>query len=881
MAIALWAAAFLLVITGTSAQPVSTTQPSSDPAKLIQEADRLAWLRAWGAAEPLYTKAEKLFSARGDERNALYAQMSVLRGQLPRLPVPEVSARLAEYLEHPLVQSDDRLRLRALVIKGETDQDLDPSLAGESWREALLIAEKLGDAAWANRAKGELGLVAFLQGDVGASVIGLGQALKVAQGNGDVSSVVRWLTLFGHGYVQLGRPQEALDFYDRALKVASAVPELQFPVMTYVGRSNALIKLERSDEADQILKQAGDIAARHGARGYQAQLLTQQAMIAHQRAEPDRALALLAEAGDLARAAGGNRIVAEIALDTAKIQRERNRVAAAERTLRDGIEVARSMEEQLLLPRLLAGLADLKSSQRRYSEAAALLEESVELLEGLFTTASSPWVQSRLVSGMDEVFLAGIRLEGQRGSTGGMFAAIEQARGRPLLELLVNRPLSDQRQPQELRDGERQIAALQRKLLQTVDRRDRRQLLDQIFRAEEHLAPASTTLFDRTRRAGPRTRIALRDLQRVLSSDELFLQFALTEPRSYAIVVTKTSARLQHLPGRGEIRGQIESLLKNVRAGEDVSADAAALARVLVGSMPELASKRRLVVSPDAELHHVPFELLSGPGGRLLDSHVVSYAPSGSVLAVLRSGKQRSEQSRQVLAVSASPSSGNGAAPSTKAVSRNVYDLDPTKLRPLPAADDEARSVGAILNPKNATILLGERATETELKRQPLAEFGVLHFAVHGLPSSKFPARAALLLQPGGSDDGVLQAREILMLRLNAELVTLSACDTSSGSVHGQDGAASLVRPFIAAGARTVVANLWTADDTFSLSLMREFYRRLSAGSDIATAVRDAKVHMIKSFGPEAVPRLWSGVLVYGDGTATVFNGNTTSSKQE
>jgi hypothetical protein len=66
----------------------------------------------------------------------------------------------------------------------------------------------------------------------GASVIGLGQALKVAQGNGDVSSVVRWLTLFGHGYVQLGRPQEALDFYDRALKVASAIPELQFPVMT-------------------------------------------------------------------------------------------------------------------------------------------------------------------------------------------------------------------------------------------------------------------------------------------------------------------------------------------------------------------------------------------------------------------------------------------------------------------------------------------------------------------------------------------------------------------------------------------------------------------------------------------------------------------------
>ncbi len=108
------------------------------------------------------------------------------------------------------------------------------------------------------------------------------------------------------------------------------------------------------------------------------------------------------------------------------------------------------------------------------------------------------------------------------------------------------------------------------------------------------------------------------------------------------------------------------------------------------------------------------------------------------------------------------------------------------------------------------------------------------------------------------------------MLRLNATLVTLSACDTGSGSVHGQDGAASLVRPFIASGARTVVANLWAAEDTFSLALMREFYRRLAAGTDISEALRDAKLHMLKSFGPQAVPKLWSGVLAYGDGRGVI-----------
>jgi hypothetical protein len=84
---------------------------------------------------------------------------------LPTLSVPEVSERLSACLDDPVVENDERLRLRVLVIKGETDEDLDPSLSQRSWTEALALAQKLGEAGWANRARGELGLVAFLQGD--------------------------------------------------------------------------------------------------------------------------------------------------------------------------------------------------------------------------------------------------------------------------------------------------------------------------------------------------------------------------------------------------------------------------------------------------------------------------------------------------------------------------------------------------------------------------------------------------------------------------------------------------------------------------------------------------------------------------------------------
>jgi CHAT domain-containing protein len=858
----------------------SAGQSGPDPGALLKEADRLAWLRAWSAAEPQFLQAQKLFAARGDERNALYAEVSAFRGSLPRMSVPAASARLAEYLEHPLVQSDDHLRLRVLVIKGETDEDLDPSLAAESWRAAQALAEKIGDAPWANRARGELGLVAFLQGDVGGSVIGLGQAVKVAQSNGDVSSLVRWLTLFGHGYVQLGRPEEALDFYDRALKAAAAVPELQFPVMTHVGRSNALIRLGRIDEADAILSRAAEAAANTQARGYQAQLLAQRALIASQKNQPDQALAHLAEATRLAKAAGGNRLVAEIALDTARIQRQRGANQDAGRTLREGIQAARTMEERLLLPRLLASLADLQSSRRRFSEAATLLDEAADILHGLFTSASSPWVQSRLVSGMDDVFVARIRLEGTRGANAErMYTAIEEARGRALLELLANRPLATQGRPKELLEGERRVSGLQRRLLQTSDRAERQRLLAQIFAAEEQLAPASTTFFDRARRTGTRTAPRLGALQSVLQPDEVFVEFALADPASYALIATRDGARVQSLPAGTAIGSQVDALMKTIRSGAAVTSEATTLARTLVASLAELRSHRRLLISPDGPLHNMPFELLASSDGRtLLESHVVSYVPSGSVLAVLRN-TTRPAPNRGVLAVSASPAGTAALVPSAKAITRDAYDLDPSQLRPLPSSNDEARSVGSILG-EPATILIDEAATEDAVKRGPLASYRVVHFAVHGIPSTKFPARAALLLRPSDSDDGVLQAREILLLRLNAALVTLSACDTGSGSVHGQDGPASLVRPFIASGAKAVVANLWAADDTFSLTLMREFYRRVAAGADVAEALRDAKLQMLKSFGPQAVPKLWSGVLVYGDGrSAVVPRTDTTASR--
>jgi CHAT domain-containing protein/tetratricopeptide (TPR) repeat protein len=856
----------------------SVSAQVSDPERLVAEGDRLAWLRAWTKAEPLYSEAERTFTARGDERNALYTRINSLRGRLPRLPVPEVSEQLAEYLEHPLVLGDDRLRLRTLIIKGETDEDLDPALAERSWTEALTLAEKLGEAGWANRARGELGLVAFLLGDINNAVIRLGQAMKVAESMRDTASLVRWLTLFGHGYVELGRAEQSLEYYDRALKLAATVPELQFPLMAHLGKGDALVKLRRFDEAEKLLDHALTVAAGEGALGYQAELMLKKGLIAQQRGQRAEATQALNTAMDFAQRAGGNRIVAQISLELAKNHRASGRTTEATRTLRSGIDIARTMGERLLLPRLLSELADVHVSQRQYSEARGLLEEATDVLEGLLTNASSPWTRSRVIGGLNDVFIARTRLEGSQQNAAGLFAVLEQSKGRSLLELLSSKPLADVTRPTGLRAGERRIASLQSRLLRTSNRAERRRLLDEIFAAEEQFAPVSTELFLRTRSA-PRKPVTLVQLQRALRRDELLLEFALAEPASFAVVATRDRARVQQLPGRAAIESAVKTLMATVRGGQDATANAGAVGQLLLRNLPELASRNRIIVSPDGELHALPFELISTGSSRpLLESHVVSYIPSGSILAALRTRRPGEGTRRAALAVATSQSgqapqaapSGNGSAPPT--ATRGIYDLETAELPELRFAEDEARVVAATFG-AGSTVLTGDRGTELEFKQQPLHEYDVLHFAVHGIVSTRFPARSALVLQAGGGEDGLLQAREILTLRLAADLVTLSACETGTGAVHGQEGVASLVRPFIGAGAQAVLANLWTADDRFSLTLMREFYRQLATGTDIGQALRRAKLKMLEQFGPTAIANLWSGVLVHGDAAGPVGQG--------
>jgi CHAT domain-containing protein len=195
-------------------------------------------------------------------------------------------------------------------------------------------------------------------------------------------------------------------------------------------------------------------------------------------------------------------------------------------------------------------------------------------------------------------------------------------------------------------------------------------------------------------------------------------------------------------------------------------------------------------------------------------------------------------------------------------------------MKPLPWVADEVRSVAEIAG-QGSVVLLGENATEAAFKAQPLDRFRTLHLALHGIADVKVPDRSALVLgkDPKAVEDGLLQTREVNSLRLNAELVTLSACDTGVGRLQGQEGMANLVRAFLFAGSRSVVAALWDVDDNFTASLMKRFYANLAGGEDVGRAMQRAKREVRERFGDDAVPYYWAPFTVLGEGSRRITLG--------
>jgi CHAT domain-containing protein/tetratricopeptide (TPR) repeat protein len=297
------------------------------------------------------------------------------------------------------------------------------------------------------------------------------------------------------------------------------------------------------------------------------------------------------------------------------------------------------------------------------------------------------------------------------------------------------------------------------------------------------------------------------------------------------------------------------------------------LHQLLIDPIADLLPKdpnARVVFIPQRPLFLVPFAALPDANGKyLIEKHTISIAPSIQVLEVTR--KQRLEQGSPPTPLGSSGAAqqrgGAGGEGISSLIVGNptmpkvtlVAGQPPEQLASLPGAEREAKAIATFLNTQAVT---GDRATKAAVLQQ-MTQAKLIHLATHGLLDdfTGLGIPGAIALAPAGKDDGLLSASEILNLKLKAELVVLSACDTGRGKLTG-DGVVGLSRSLIVAGVPSVIVSLWSVPDAPTAALMMEFYQQLKTTPNKAVALRQAMLITLKQY-PN--PRDWAAFTLVGE----------------
>lgn len=421
-----------------------------------------------------------------------------------------------------------------------------------------------------------------------------------------------------------------------------------------------------------------------------------------------------------------------------------------------------------------------------------------------------------------------------------------------------------------------------------------------------------------------------KEIQSLLSGDEAIVLLTTTAKGSFIIAITREGFDWSSM---GQGSEALSKLVADFRRGLNVSnaGDASGKSslfnletanwlynNLLGGVEPRIKDKRSLLIVPTGPLTALPFHLLVTEkppaaipekleGYRdaawLLKRHAVSVLPSVASLKALRSIARKDQTTKPMtgfgdplfnpLQDNSGDKRGAERPGAIKSAARGVTSLaytdfwqgagvDRTKLSQvllqLPDTADELNAVAKDLGVSKGDIHLGEDASETTVKRTPLADYSIVYFATHGLVAGdvKGIAEPSLVLsipkQPSELDDGLLTSSEVAQLKLNADWVVLSACNTIAGDKPGAEALSGLARSFFYAGARALLVSHWAVDSAAATRLTTSTFERLKADPKLgrAEALRQSMLAYLSdaSSPKNAYPAFWGPFALIGEGAA-------------
>jgi CHAT domain-containing protein/Tfp pilus assembly protein PilF len=765
--------------------------------------------------------------------------------------------------------------------------------------QALTLARNMNDRLAEASLINSLGATYHLLGDYQNALNYYSQVLTFVQSIGEKRGAASTLNNMALVYGALGDDQKALDYYGQALALWRTLGNRKGEAITLNNLGVIYLRQKENQKALELLNQGLAVAREIGDRYSESVSLNGIGLVYSNLGDKQKAIDYLNQALPLKRAMGDKRSETEVLFGIARVKRD----------LGDLLEARSQMENVLnIVESLRAGVASQQLRATYFATVRNYYEFHIDLLMQLHKQHPS--------EGFDALALQ----------------ASERARSRSLLELLAESRA-------EIRQGvDAELLERESSLGQQLNLKAAAQmrLLSGKYSPEQAAAAVKEIdtltaeyqqLKGQIRQKSPRyasltqpSLLTLKEIQQMLDSDTLLLEYVLCDERSYLWAVTPDSMTSHVLPGRVEIEREarrVYELLtaRNKRLTETViqrrdrlgQAEteyleaSSRLSNMLLEPVATRLGKKRLVIVSDGVLLYVPFGALPSPKAEgeergadqnyLIIDHEIVNLPSISTVSILRRELQERKPAPKTIALLADPVFDPNDPRVSQARDKQVKELPVASdsaegnleraakemglsgggftLPRLLATREEATVVTSLMPASDRKVALGFDASRATATSPELQQYRIIHFSTHGLLNSMHPELSGIVLslvdQQGRPQDGFLRLHDIFNLKLPADLVVLSACQTGLGKEIKGEGLIGLTRGFMYAGAARVMASLWKVDDEATAELMKRFYEAMLKNDQRpGEALRTAQIGMLKQKRWHS-PFYWAAFVLQGE----------------
>lgn len=685
------------------------------------------------------------------------------------------------------------------------------------------------------------------------------QSLAIRREIGDKRGEANLLANLGGMYEDSGELMKARANYEQALNLWRSFRDRENEAKGLAFLGN-IARLEKNlAQAAELYTQSLDLARTVSSKSTEAASLSNLALIYDLQGDKPKALEFIAKANEIQTLLENRRLKALNLYHQARIEKDLNKLT----------EARRDIESAIVLVEKLRGKIPTQSLRTSYF---ATVQQFYDL-----------YIQ---------ILINQHEAEPTRGADRLAFETSERARARSLLELLQEARV-------DVRAGaDAALLTREKELEELISLKaiQRTQLLSGKFTPEQKekanseinsLTGELENLRSRLRRDSPRfasltqsLTLSVREIQNLLDDKTVLLEYKLGETRSFLWLVTKNDFKLYSLPAGREIEAVAKSyydavVLHNRADDAKMTELAKKLSDILLAPVASEFGGRRLAIVADGVIQYIPFSAL-------VEKNEVVSLPSASVLAELRQKSTAKASTAEAVAIFAdavfevndprlaTASKNNGLPEKSPAFGKVLRDFNLDENLPrLLSSREEARHIMSFMPKTQAVLNVDFDASRENATSENLADYRILHFATHGFLDTLRPELSGLVFslydKDGKKRDGFLRLAQIYNLKLNSDLVVLSACQTALGRDVRGEGLIGLTRGFMYAGARRIVASLWKVDDAATAEFMKHFYQNLLQKKLSPVAALRAAQNEMKQIPRFKPPYFWAGFIIQGD----------------